>query len=83
MILAGRAANPSRADEVVASPHFMSAHHLRVGDTVTLHLSSPAQAAAGFDASQGAAGRPAGHGAHRGRGAGPRSFSTAQGTAAG
>ena len=52
VILAGRMANPSRADEVVVSPHFMSAHHLRVGDTLTLHLSSPAQAAAGVDASQ-------------------------------
>jgi hypothetical protein len=58
VILAGRAANPSRADEVVASPHFMSAYHLRIGDMVTLHLSSPAQAAAGFDATEG--GTPAG-----------------------
>ena len=58
VILAGRAANQSRADEVMASPHFMSAYHLRVGDTVTLHLSSPAQATAGFDATQG--GTPAG-----------------------
>jgi hypothetical protein len=30
----------------------MTAHHLRVGDTLTLHLSTPAQAAAGIDASQ-------------------------------
>src|SRR5580700_11159412 len=58
VILAGRAANQSRADEAMASPHFMSAYHLRVGGTVTLHLSSPAQAAAGFDATQG--GTPAG-----------------------
>ena len=53
VILAGRAADQSRADEAMASPHFMSAHHLRVGDTVTLHLTSPAQAAAGFNATQG------------------------------
>jgi hypothetical protein len=58
VILAGRAADQSRADEAMASPHFMSAYHLRVGDTVTLHLSSPAQAAAGFDATEG--GTPAG-----------------------
>ena len=53
VVLAGRMYNPSRVDEVVASPHFMTAHHLRVGDTLTLHLSTPAQAAAGIDASQG------------------------------
>ena len=58
VILAGRAANQSRADEAMASPHFMSAYHLRVGDTVTLHLSSPGQAAAGFHATEG--GTPAG-----------------------
>jgi len=58
VILAGRAANQSRADEAMASPAFMSAYHLRVGDTVTLHLSSPAQAAAGFQVGQG--GAPAG-----------------------
>ena len=52
VVLAGRMANPSRADEVVVSPHFMTAYHKRVGDTLTLHLSSPAQAAAGFDASR-------------------------------
>ena len=39
VILAGRMDNQSRVDEVVASPHFMTAHHLRVGDTLTLHLS--------------------------------------------
>ena len=52
VVLAGRMYNPSRVDEVVTSPHFMTAHHLRVGDTLTLHLSTPAQAAAGIDASQ-------------------------------
>jgi hypothetical protein len=52
VVLAGRMFDQSRVDEVVASPHFMTAHHLRVGDTLTLHLSSPAQAAEGIDASQ-------------------------------
>jgi len=52
VILAGRMFDQSRVDEVVASPHFMTAHHLRVGDTLTMHLSSPAQAAEGINASQ-------------------------------
>ena len=52
VVLAGRMYNPARVDEIVASPHFMTAHHLRVGDTLTLHLSTPAQAAEGIDASQ-------------------------------
>ena len=52
VILAGRMDDPNRADEAIASPHFMSAHHLRVGDTVTVRLSTPAQAAEGADASQ-------------------------------
>jgi hypothetical protein len=53
VVLQGRMSDPGRADEVVASPHFMSAHHLRVGDPLTVHLSSPAQATAGFEASDG------------------------------
>jgi hypothetical protein len=53
VVLQGRRANPARVDEVMATPHYMSAHHLRVGDRLTVHLSSPAQAAAGFDASTG------------------------------
>ena len=53
VVLQGRRADPARADEVMATPHYMSAHHLRVGDQLTVHLSSPAQAAAGFDASAG------------------------------
>ena len=53
VVLQGRRANPDRADEVMATPHYMTAHHLRVGDRLTVHLSSPAQATAGFDASTG------------------------------
>ena len=39
---------------MIVSAHYMSAHHLRVGDPLTVRLSSPAQATAGFDASTGA-----------------------------
>jgi len=53
VVLAGRVSDASRADEVVVTPQFLSVHHLRVGDPLTLHLSSPAQAEAGFDASGG------------------------------
>ena len=52
VVLAGRMANPGRADEAVVSPHFLTAHHKQVGDILTLRLSTPAQAAAGIDASQ-------------------------------
>jgi hypothetical protein len=52
VVLAGRMANPGRADEAVVTPHFLTAHHKQVGDTLMLHLSSPAQAAAGIDASE-------------------------------
>ena len=52
VVLAGRMANPGRADEAVVSPHFLTAHHKRVGDVLTVHLSTPAQAEAGDDASQ-------------------------------
>jgi FtsX-like permease family protein/MacB-like protein len=52
VVLAGRLANPDRADEAVVTPHFLTAHHKRVGDVLTVHLSTPAQAAAGIDASQ-------------------------------
>jgi hypothetical protein len=51
-VLAGRMYDPGRVDEVMVSPHFLTAHHLRVGDTLTLHLSSPAQGAANIDASE-------------------------------
>jgi hypothetical protein len=57
VVLAGRNVDSARADEVVASPNFMAAHRLRVGDQLTVHLSSAAQATAGFDAS---AGKPLG-----------------------
>jgi len=53
VVLQGRRADPARVDEVMATPHYMSTHHLLVGDRLTVHLSSPAQAAAGFDASSG------------------------------
>jgi len=52
VVLAGRMFNPARADEAVVSPHFLTAHHKRVGDVLTVHLSTPAQATAGDDASQ-------------------------------
>jgi hypothetical protein len=53
VILAGRMFDPARADEVLASPHYLSAHHLNIGAELTVHLSSPAQATGGFDASTG------------------------------
>ena len=53
VVLQGRMFSLSRADEVVATPQFMSVHRLSVGDALTVHLSSPAQATAGFDASTG------------------------------
>ena len=52
VVLAGRMASPGRADEAVVTPHFLTAHHKQVGDILTLRLSTPAQAAAGIDASQ-------------------------------
>jgi hypothetical protein len=58
VMLDGRASSPGAADEVVASPHFMSAYGLHVGDPVTIHLSSPGQAQAGFEASP--SGKPLG-----------------------
>ena len=52
VVLAGRMADPGRADEVVVTPHFLTAHHKQVGDALTVRLSSPAQATEGIDASQ-------------------------------
>jgi hypothetical protein len=57
VILEGRMFDPARTDEVLASPHYMSARRLSVGAELSVHLSSPAQATAGFDAS---AGKPLG-----------------------
>jgi hypothetical protein len=59
VVLAGRRYDPARADEVDVSAHFVARYGKGVGDTLTLRLSSPAQADAGFDASTG---RPAGPG---------------------
>jgi hypothetical protein len=53
VILRGRMYDPARTDEVLASPHYMSAHHVSIGAELTVHLSSPAQATLGFDASTG------------------------------
>lgn len=53
VILQGRMFDPARTDEVLASPHYMAAHHLSIGAELTVHLPSPAQATAGFDASSG------------------------------
>jgi hypothetical protein len=58
VVLAGRLAGPARADEAVVTPAFTSSTGLGIGDTVTAHLTTPAQA----DASvvTGLGGRPAG-----------------------
>jgi hypothetical protein len=57
VVLAGRRYDPARVDEVNVSAHFVARSGKGVGDTLTVRLSSPAQADAGFDASSG---RPAG-----------------------
>jgi FtsX-like permease family len=57
VVLAGRLADPSRIDEVVITPRFPGTYRKRVGDTVTLHLMSPAQAE---DPAALGAGKPAG-----------------------
>jgi hypothetical protein len=43
VVFEGRIPDPSRADEVVVSPNFVSSFDLGVGDTVTLHLFTPEQ----------------------------------------
>ena len=53
VVLQGRLFNPSRVDEVVASPHFLAAYSKRVGDTLTLLLPTPKQVDAGYTASTG------------------------------
>jgi hypothetical protein len=50
VVLAGRLLNPGRADEVMVSPHFVARYGKGVGDTLTLRLTSPAQADAHFRA---------------------------------
>jgi hypothetical protein len=53
VVTAGRMYDPRRADEVMASSNFMADHHLRVGDPLTIHLSSPQQGGTGFEADAG------------------------------
>jgi len=53
VVLAGRPYDPSRVDEVVVTPHFVARYGKSVGDTLTLRLSTPAQADAGLDVTQG------------------------------
>jgi hypothetical protein len=50
VVLAGRLAHAGRADEVEVSQNFINSSGERVGDILTVDLSSPAQASAGFDA---------------------------------
>ncbi len=58
VIIAGRRADPSRADEVVVTPQFLAACHHRLGDTLTLDLATPKQIDQGYDGSQGAPAGP-------------------------
>lgn len=53
VVLQGRLFNPASPDEVDVTPHFVAAFGKGIGDTLTLKLSSPAQADAGFSASPG------------------------------
>jgi FtsX-like permease family len=52
-VLQGRLYNPARADEVDVTPLFVAHYGKGVGDTLSLRLSSPAQADAGFSVSPG------------------------------
>jgi hypothetical protein len=52
-VLQGRRYNPASVGEVDVTPHFVARYGKGVGDTLTLQLSSPAQADAGFMASAG------------------------------
>jgi ABC-type lipoprotein release transport system permease subunit len=58
VIIAGRRADPSRADEVVVTPQFLTTCHHRLGDTLTLDLATPKQVDQGYDGSQGAPAGP-------------------------
>jgi hypothetical protein len=51
VMLQGRLYRADRADEIVATPQFMSVYHKRLGDSVTLLLATPQQVNDGFDAS--------------------------------
>jgi hypothetical protein len=53
VVLAGRQYDPSRADEVDVTPNFVARYGKGVGATLTLHLSTPGQADAGLDVTQG------------------------------
>ncbi|MBL7490447.1 FtsX-like permease family protein [Frankia sp. AgB1.9] len=43
VVLAGRLADPNRADEAVVSPRFLTTNGLKLGDSVTAVLPTPAQ----------------------------------------
>ncbi|OHV42677.1 ABC transporter permease [Pseudofrankia sp. BMG5.36] len=43
VVLSGRLADPARVDEVVVSPAFLDYNHLKLGDTVTARLFTPAE----------------------------------------
>jgi MacB-like periplasmic core domain/FtsX-like permease family len=53
VVLQGRLYNPASIGEVNVTPHFAARYGKGVGDTLTLQLSSAAQADAGFQASAG------------------------------
>jgi hypothetical protein len=53
VVLAGRLANPRRADEVLVTPQFAAAFGKKPGDILTLALPSPRQADAGYDGTSG------------------------------
>src|SRR6202161_3642779 len=50
-MLQGRLYRADRADEIVATPQFMSVYHKHLGDSVTLLLATPQQANEGLDTS--------------------------------
>jgi hypothetical protein len=58
VMLQGRLYRADRADEIVATPQFMSVYHKHLGDSVTLLLATTQQANEGFDTSSGLPGGP-------------------------